>query len=69
MRRRTEALLNNRLIKAKPANGWFFTDFARLPATPALGQTQTQIQFAAITQRPPLHNYHLCIIFIMKSFP
>jgi len=49
MRRRTEALLNSRLIKAKPANGWFFTDFASLPATPALGQTQTQIQIVAIT--------------------
>ena len=50
--------MNNRLIKAKPANGWFFTDFARLPATPALGQTQTQIQFAAITQRnvPPVQR-------------
>src|SRR6266567_877383 len=62
MRRRTEAILNSRFIKAKSTKRWFFTDFASFPATPTSGQIQTQSRFVAITETPPLHNYHLCII-------
>src|ERR1017187_303283 len=62
MRRRTEALGNSCRIRAKSKKRWFFTDFASLPPIPALSQMQTQSRFTTITESPPLHNCHLCII-------
>jgi hypothetical protein len=69
MRRQTEALLNSRRIRAKSTKRWFFTDFASLPATPTPGQIQSKNRFSAIAENQTLHNYDLCIIAFMESFP
>src|ERR1035438_10410764 len=62
MRRRTEGLLNSRLIRAKSKKHSFFIDSASLPPTPAPCQLQCKNRFGPIEENPPLHNYHLCII-------
>jgi hypothetical protein len=57
-----EDLLNH----GETRNMLCFQGSATLPLAPNSNQMQTQIRRVKIL---PLHNYHLCIFFVMESFP
>jgi hypothetical protein len=56
-------------MSAKSETSRFFTDFAKLPATPTPAQHNPKKRPWQISETTPSHNSHLCIIAFMESFP